>query len=399
VYRNLIPVFVLVGTNALFAQITFTKIVDTNTLIPSGTGGFTQLDIPSIDGNHVAFLGVGANDQRGIYADNGGLHMEVNTTTAIPGETENFTTFGRPVFDNGDLGFLGFGPSGHEGVYLKSGQLAATADTSTDVPGGSGKFADFGTSVTGISLSGSQVAFRGLGLNGERGIYSHSDSLNIVADTNSLLPDQQSTFASFGSVATSGGDTAFVGTDSNGVNGIYLETGSLSTIVDESTVAPGGKGNFDAFGNFVFQGNHIAFSAVDGLGNNGVYSIIDGNLRTVIDEDVLLPGTTNFFGGIGGISLDGDIIAFMAVDSMGVDGLFAEVGSSLINIAKEGDLLDGELLSTVSFGLDGIDGSRLAFLAGFESGEQAIYVVTIPEPTTVSLLALGGLAFLRRKRR
>jgi len=36
---------------------------------------------------------------------------------------------------------------------------------------------------------------------------------------------------------------------------------------------------------------------------------------------------------------------------------------------------------------------------GYYQGKDAAWVVTVPEPCTIALLGLGGLALIRRKRR
>ncbi len=59
---------------------TFTKIADTTTPIPGGTGNLTGFDgPPSIDGGDVAFRGVGSSLQLGIYSTVGGLNAVADT--------------------------------------------------------------------------------------------------------------------------------------------------------------------------------------------------------------------------------------------------------------------------------------------------------------------------------
>ena len=101
-------------------EFTFTRIADTSTPIPSGTGNFTLFSqSPSIDGGDVAFLGFGdpSFTQQGIYSTVGGLNAVANTSTAIPSGTGNFTFFGNnPSISGGDVAFTG-GRAGQLGVY------------------------------------------------------------------------------------------------------------------------------------------------------------------------------------------------------------------------------------------------------------------------------------------
>jgi len=53
------------------------KIADTATAIPGGTGNFTGFGNVSISATDVAFLGLGANGQQGIYDLTGGSLVKV----------------------------------------------------------------------------------------------------------------------------------------------------------------------------------------------------------------------------------------------------------------------------------------------------------------------------------
>ena len=49
-------------------------VADTNTLIPNGTGNFSDFDsVGSLNGGNVAFLGYGSGDQVGIYLYTAGM--------------------------------------------------------------------------------------------------------------------------------------------------------------------------------------------------------------------------------------------------------------------------------------------------------------------------------------
>ncbi|MDA2921278.1 hypothetical protein MYX76_17600, partial [Desulfobacterota bacterium AH_259_B03_O07] len=63
---------------------TFRKVADTNTPIPGGTGTFTGIGVPSLDGDNVVFQGFGTSEQQGIYTDIGGLSVVADKSTMIP---------------------------------------------------------------------------------------------------------------------------------------------------------------------------------------------------------------------------------------------------------------------------------------------------------------------------
>ena len=134
-------------------EFTFTKIADTNTPIPGGTGTFTGFGVaPSIDGGDVAFIGFGdpGFTALGIYSTVGGtLGVVANLNTPIPGGTGNFTNLGsnfdNPSIDGGVVAFHGTG-TGQQGIYSKvGGTLGAVADLNTPIPGGTGNFTGFGS--------------------------------------------------------------------------------------------------------------------------------------------------------------------------------------------------------------------------------------------------------------
>jgi len=88
----------------------FGKVLDTTTAIPSGTGTFKQLNTPVVDrfGN-VGFLGIGTANY-GIYRWSAGALAKVaDNATVIPSGTGVFTNFGQPSISSGKLGFQGTG--------------------------------------------------------------------------------------------------------------------------------------------------------------------------------------------------------------------------------------------------------------------------------------------------
>jgi hypothetical protein len=108
---------------ALIDSVTFTKIADTDTAVPGGTGNFTGFFNPSISNGTVTFYGANSSGGRsGIYIGNGTLGVVADLTTAIPGGTGNFTSFGTaPSIFNGSVAFFGRGSNGQQGIYADFG--------------------------------------------------------------------------------------------------------------------------------------------------------------------------------------------------------------------------------------------------------------------------------------
>ncbi len=88
------------GQEGIYTSIggTLAVVVDLGTMIPGGTGNFTSLGFPvSLGGADFAFIGFGAG-QEGIYTSIGGtLAVVADLSTMIPGGTGTFTDLSSPI--------------------------------------------------------------------------------------------------------------------------------------------------------------------------------------------------------------------------------------------------------------------------------------------------------------
>jgi hypothetical protein len=261
------------------------RVADTSTAIPGGSGnftGFTRPGIPPnpiISGENAVFYAEGSGGQQGVYARiNGSLTKIADTTTAIPGGTGSFTAIPvDPIISGDDVVFVGNGSGGQQGVYLsKAGSLSVIADTQTAIPNGVGKFVAIPQEPT---IGGDRVAFVGFGSGGQQGVYAipvdpviPSDPVK-VADLNTAIPRGSGSFTGFGAVSVSATDVAFLGTGTGGQSGIYDLTGGqlVKAIAVGDTIS--GKTvtglNFTRSGLF---GDPIAFQATFDDGSQDLYT-------------------------------------------------------------------------------------------------------------------------------
>jgi hypothetical protein len=228
------------------------RVVDLTTAIPNGAGNFTGIDIyHSLSGSAAVFHGRGSNGQDGVYTastSGGTLSRVADLNTATPGGGGNFTTFTNFSISGTTVGFRGVGGGTYQGVFTataEGGSLAAVADTNTAIPNGTGNFTAFGFQ----SVSGTRMAFRGAGSNGQNGIYVGTvggGPLVRVADTNTPTPEGSGNFSNFlSSMTFSGNSVDFQGVDGNGKRGIYLGSttgGPLSKVVKAGDVLNGRTG-------------------------------------------------------------------------------------------------------------------------------------------------------------
>ena len=121
---NLIFIAVLI----LFAVITFhagaqpfvlKKMADLNTPIPNGSGNFSGLWRPLINGGNVVFTGLGTGP-KGIYLFNGADLIKVtDLNTSIPNGSGTFTEIYDPMISDDTIAFQAEGV-GQKGIYLAS---------------------------------------------------------------------------------------------------------------------------------------------------------------------------------------------------------------------------------------------------------------------------------------
>lgn len=424
--------------------ITFTKIADTNTPIPGGSGNFsfTPVGFPasfnvfsgSVDDNTIAFQGFGPNSQSGIYTSVGEeLNVVVDTNTPIPNGSGNFgfgsfgESFGQTFSLDGDsIAFFGLDSnSEQQGIYTSTGgMLNVVVDTTTPIPGSSGNFGFF----SGPSLDGDRIAFFGSDSNFEQqGIYtSVGGVLNVVADTNTPIPNGSGNFNAFFGSSLDSDQVAFSGlrfdleTFELLEAGIYTSSeGVLNVVADTNTPIPSGSGNFDFLSDPSLDDGAVAFSGSRSDPETfetleaGIYASVGGELNVVADFNTSVPDSNAefcqfdpffsfnqgsvVFGGSGCDPVTGELL---------VGGIYTNLGGSLVKVVDFDDFLDGkEIASGLFVGDEALSGNSIPFWVRFTDGSDGIYLAdlspaeSVPEPTSVvGLLTVGALRIVLRRK-
>jgi len=326
----------------LFDGASLAKVADENTAVPGGSQNFTDFAFPVISGNNVAFAAL-SGARQGIYIVAGGtLTTVADQSTAVPDGTGSFTGFGGipagfgggPVISGKNVAFFGFGSAGG-GVYLFNGSgLVKVVDGNTPIPpGGMGNFSGFGT----VAISGTAVVLEASGSTfGQQGIYLFDGAtLRRVADTTSPIPGGTGNFVLFeeGPVI-SGKNVAFKGVGSNGQRGIYLFDGtSLNRVADTGTAVPQGTGTFDDFHFPVASDAGVTFVGISGDQREGIYVFEGGVLTKAADRNTTVPGGVGHFSNFSAPDMSARNVAFESEGSSGERGVHVFNGTTLSVVA------------------------------------------------------------------
>jgi hypothetical protein len=406
-----LSVCLLVSSQAQAIDISFTKVVDTNSPVPNGTdtSRFTYFfySAPSLDNGSIAFVAngilstepfqvVGPQGVLGIYTNLGGtLNVLADTRTKVPGSTRNFFSFGSPSLKNGSVAFAGSLSQGSptQGIYTSiNGALNTVADVNTPVPGSTDNFGY----LTAPSIDNERVAFlrSGLGFPIE-GVYTNlNGSLSAIANMNTPIPGGTGNFTRFLHPSLSNGIVTFIGfRDSDDVSqaGIYTNQGGLlNAIADTNTAIPGGTGNFTNFTSLTSENGSVAFIGErreivsKPPSEQGIYTNLGGSLKAIADLNTPIPNGTGNFTSFRSVSLNKGNIAFLGTNSSS-QGIYTTLGGSLTKVIATGDSLDGKTVSSsvpqfdqgLLLGSKSFSGNQIAFSVGFTDGSQGIYIATV----------------------
>jgi hypothetical protein len=427
--RNLILAILLVH-NAAATDFSFTKIADTETPVPGGSGTFSLFaDARALDGDVAVFYAFDALSRAGIYLFRDGLlDVLVDESTRIPGSQDTFTSFFGVSMENGIVTFTAGGPAqipsdSRPGPRLRD-LLPTEGILACAVPGDELRAGDCGyAEFEGLFLvrldddrlitiaNSSEAPFNcvsGVDFNELRALFTggrepvdlfhnHSEAVGGATGPGQLLmvisPDME---------VPEGGGRTFVGIDENlvlsgngyafaeiientfgAVAGIYKFLGDgqgLRVVADSNTPVPGGTGTFMNFAGMDFDAGYAAFMGRDSGNAGGVYTETAGGLRVVMDRSTQVPGESfNFLGASNPIAHWQGSTAFSGYWSGG-RGLCIEVDGVLEKVIESGDILDGRVVDSAYTGVQQLNDRWMLVKVNYEnfSGTGLFLVEMIP---------------------
>lgn len=361
---------------------TFTKVADTATPVPNGTGNFaTFSNMLSVDASgNVAFVESNGTTNNGIYLSSTGVLTRVaDLNTTIPGGTGNFTSFAAfgNAIEAGRLAFRGNGSISQAGIYaLVSGNLVRIADTSTAIPDGTGNFTSFTTSY----VDGTNYAFIGPGSASQQGIYvSNGTTVTRIADKTSAVPGIGGTYSWSSQLGFDAGNIAFWanitgGTSPGTIVGGHTSGGGLVTLATTATAVPGAGTNFTSFVSPVdLSSTTVAFRG-NYTGGMGIFTgnLVGGAITTIASLSDAVPGGSGNFTQVQNPSINSSGVAFHGTFTGG-SGIYFHQNAVLQKVISTTDLLDGKAITFLAISENSLADGYLAFRANFADGSVGIY--------------------------
>ncbi|NJK39435.1 MAG: hypothetical protein HC835_19800 [Oscillatoriales cyanobacterium RM2_1_1] len=217
-----------------------TTIVDTNTQIPGRTETFKFVGSPGLNENdNVAFFGIDSSNQSGLYLrNNNGISLVADTNTAIPEGVGNFTDFFYFVSldNNENLAFLGIGANNQQGIYENvAGEFSTVIDLNIPLEGK--VIEDLALGREG--LNGDQVVFSARFTDGTEGIYLAENApvgLSLSVDS-SRISESDGENAATVTVTRTGGTAAALNVTLASLDSTELTVPTTVTIPVDQTSA------------------------------------------------------------------------------------------------------------------------------------------------------------------
>lgn len=381
----------------------FTKIFDSNDSLLNSMGNFTYFSLPSLDGRNVAFAGADITDfttftsrYAAVYTQiNGNLNLVADSNTLIPGGVGNYEWLAEPILDGSNVAFAGGNRDTQQnGIYTDlGGSVRTVVDGNTLVPGGTGTFdfipdEDFGISNGVVAITAGATSPQTLGV-----YIDVNGNLSVIADQNTQLPDGSINFDRASFSGMNGIDVAFNGlypTVSGLDGGLYVNSSGNISIINDI----GGEMDV-ANGTFVY---------VEGpyLGQTSLYSNVGGTLQLIAGVGDTTPDGTGNFTFFDNLAVDGDEVAFTAVEDNVNGNIFRYAGGTLDEVISIGDLLDGKTVAYLEMWDAGLDAGAIAFKVDFDDGSSGVYLAeAVPIPSAIWLFGsglLGLIGIAKRKR-
>ena len=274
----------------------------------------------------------------------------VDTTTQVP-NTEGSTfggsvPFAQPVVRGERLLFRGtaIDPAtgfSSSGLYeMRDQSLKVIIDGNTQVPDSTSSFSYFG----GLDMDEDTIVFSGGDFFfNQLGVYRIANAgLEVIADTSTSIPDQGPTrFRSFGDVTVHGDVVLFGGgvsqiTLAGQEDGIYAyEDGVLRTVVDAGTPVPGGQETFDVVGEVDLDAFGFAFRKprFGASFDEALFYDSGFGIETIADQNTPIPEQTGVFENFRAMAYHRGDTAFVGVNERGRGGVYLHRNGGLERVA------------------------------------------------------------------
>jgi len=441
---------------------TLSLLATTGDVAPgTGGDTYTMTYFPTLHNNGTTvYVSLLAGGNFGFFTENAGVTTIVaHAGDPAPGAGAG-VVFEFPglslMNDSGQIAFsgvltgTGVVEGNNQGVWSNSSGSMQLLYRKGDLAPGAGGGVFTEAAVDSFNANG-QIAVFGFtdDLVASSGIWNDaSGSLAPVALRGDATPGVAGVFGGFNSFSfNDNGQTAFsadifTSIDAGGVPSGYLgfgawsdRSGTLSLILREGDDAIGvGPGVlFGVPSTPLLNANgQIAFTAklsgaVTTADDSGIWSDATGSIRLLVREGDAAAGTGVAFGdfgnsefalnGNGDVAFLGTLVGLGITEGVNDTGLWAQDSAGVLQlIARTGDLFDVDdsagtdlrQIVAIDFmgqtnGESGLpigfnDANQVAFWLGFSDNSEGIFVSTVPEPSSLALLSLGGLLIARRRR-
>jgi len=377
------------ATTATDNPLQFTKIVDSNTILP-GEGSLSCNGVPpmSMDSGRIAFEANSTSwGGQAIYVvENGNVRLVAGADTPAPGAMPSFGQFAYLDVDGPRTYFTSL-----LGLYVEeAGSISLIADVTSSIPGGGDTFGVF----TDVAAANDLLAFQAVtgSASSSYGIYrSDGSGISVVAGPNTPDPGNVGNFAAptlFTDLSVNAGQIAFGFADlgTSGYSGIYRHDGSnLEVIANINTVFPGGQDSSEFFStsNIIDDAGRVLFFANDGNFDYPIYAEQNGVLSLIVDTPMTIAGTAAIIrrdspwwaADSSRVVLHGYWERVEGYGTVRVSGLYVGSTSEFTKIIDSEDLLDGKALQKAW--PNDLDGGVLDFFAEFDDGSCGIYTVDL----------------------
>jgi hypothetical protein len=203
-----------------------------NTSIPKGEGKFVGLNELIADRNgqatYYAFIGRGDHKQVGVYTSNHFLLTKIaDRNTKIPADVGFFSDLHDIGMDADQVAFIGVGALGQEGVYLSTGKdLIKAADSQDNMPGVQGRFLHFNQ----LAFNQGKIVFHATSEFGDQGVflYTLQEGVFKLLGGGDQINGQEVKDVSLGRFSLDGNNVALRVTFKDGSQAIYIATLTIS---------------------------------------------------------------------------------------------------------------------------------------------------------------------------